>query len=159
MALVDDVFRAQLSPETVLREQYETADNEVLTLALALAFGFLSFVASFPRQMAQAQVLDVPLPSVLLPSAFGALALLPLFLYVIAAFQRGIAKLLKGKGTGAKARRGVVWSMFVAVPWILLSGLVSEIAPDFLRLAIGTIALSVFLWSWTLSIKLNEGHS
>ena len=159
MALVDDVLAAQVAPRAAVKKQFETAENEVLTLALALAFGFLSFVAAFPSQLAQSQAMDVPLPSVLLPSAFGSIALLPLFLYVIAAIQRGISKLFGGAGSGAQSRRGVVWAMMVAMPWILLSGLISEIAPIWLRLSIGLVALGVFMTTWIIAIILNERRS
>jgi len=159
MALVDEIFRAQIAPRQMIERQYESADNEVLTLAFALAFGFLSFIASIPRLVVEAQGLDVPVSSVLLPSAFGTLALLPLFLYVLAAIQRGVARLFGGKGSVGKARRGLFWSFLVVSPWILFSGLISEIVPIWLNLVLGVAILCIFLVNWSIAIRVNEMQS
>lgn len=156
MALVDDIIRGHYAPRKPLEDQRDTIGNEVLTLAMALAFGFLSFVAAVPGLVVEARLLDKPVSAIMLPSAFGTLALLPLFTYLIAAIQRGIARLLGGQGTGAEARRGLVWSLLVSSPWVLLSGLISEIAPEWLQFAIALTALAIFLTNWSVAIRLFE---
>lgn len=159
MALVDDIFKSQIRPKQGLERSFLSAENEVLNLAFALAFGFLTFLASVPRLVVVANTMDVPVPSVLLPSAFGSLALLPLFLYLIAAIQRAFGRLFKGTGTMQKSRRGLFWSLLVASPWVLLSGLLSEMVPTVVYLFISLSALCVFLVNWSIAIRLNETQS
>ncbi|MEM0976740.1 MAG: hypothetical protein AAGJ34_04315 [Pseudomonadota bacterium] len=157
MAIVDEVAKAQWSPNSVMKGQLTTAGNEILTLSFALTFGFLSFLSAVPGTVAEARVQDLPLGPLLLPKAYATLALLPLLLYGIAALQRGLARVMGGVGTGAGARRGLIWSLMVASPWVLLSGLLSEAQYQPIRILIGAIGFGIFAVNWIIAIRLNEG--
>ncbi|MEO0343444.1 MAG: hypothetical protein AAF198_08400 [Pseudomonadota bacterium] len=159
MAVVDEILRAQLHPRAVMERQLETAGNEIINLCLALAFGFLSFIALIPDTVARAVLADVPPSAMLLPAAMGSLALLPIFLYLISAIQRLIGRLVGGQGTSERARRGLFWSLMVATPWSLLSGLTSEIFEGLVAFSFAVLAFGIFLLNWSIGIWINETNS
>ncbi|MEM9716433.1 MAG: hypothetical protein AAF826_07940 [Pseudomonadota bacterium] len=159
MAVIDDIVEAHRAPSKVMSRQLQSAGHEILNLTLALAVGFLTFVSAIPRTIAEANLTDVPVPALLLPTAFGALAILPILLYGIAALQRSISKLLGFGGTGAGARRAVFWAFMVSMPWVLAHGLLGDIIPNAAGLVLALMAFCVFSVTWIVGIRLNEAKS
>ena len=157
MSLMDDIVKAQYKPKAVLSEQFETAENEVLTFSLMLVFGLLVFISLVPQLAVVARESGDPLSSLLLGPAFATLGLVPMVLYLVAAMQRGLAILFGGTGSGGRARRGVVWALLASTPFMLASGILSETWPFGLIFAIAS--LTVFLINWILAIYLNEVQS
>ena len=156
MSLTDEIIAAHRKPREVLSRHFKLPMNEVLTLALALTFGLIVFCALLPSLRASSYEMGTPFVASLLPAAFGAFGLLPIILIMLGSLQAMVQRLLGGQGRSDFARRGLVWSLVVAGPWILLSGIAQVYLPSVFAWPLAAIPFVVFAWQWVHAIKLNE---
>jgi hypothetical protein len=86
------------------------------------------------------------------------LFVVPLALYVFAAFVRLIARVFGGKGTGYSARLSLFWALLAASPlwliWGLLAGYLGQAVAGVQ--AFGALAFAVFVYIWVMGIIETE---
>lgn len=141
-------------------------DSQLLMLALLAAV--VGFIAGLPGAVVQAQTLEAedPLTAVLSVRLFAALFMTPLMLFTVAALSHIVARLFGGSGTFWSARAALIWAATVALPLVLLSGMVSGAAAlwpgsPFAALSAGAsvILLIGFFWIWSHHLAEAEGFA
>ena len=122
-----------------------------------------------PDAMSDAQALQRPdaVAGVLSGRLFAAIFLTPLLVYFVSFLTHLIARPFGGQGDFWSARVALVWALVVAIPLVLLGGLVQAVAgasglPS-LSLAAGAVSFATalgFLWIWAQFLAVAEGiHS
>ncbi len=139
-------------------------DSQLLVLALLAAV--IGFIAGLPNAVVQARTLEAedPLTAVLSVRLFAALFMTPLMLFTVAALSHLVARMFGGSGTFWSARAALIWAVIVALPLVLLSGMVSGVAALWPGTALGalsagtSVVLSLsFFWIWSQHLAEAEG--
>lgn len=184
MSVAREIPRAWLRPAAVMERLLARRPDERVAfafLAVASVLGFLSTLPGLQRQAREsdpafeaaivaeagdARILQVPADIVdakfeaLMSGALMAwLFVVPIVLYALAWVSHLVARAIGGRGTGLGARIALFWAALVAVPFLLLTGLVSGFVGDGLEAGIvALVAVSVFFWVWLNSLYVAEWH-
>lgn len=147
-------------------------DAELLLLAMLAAL--VGFVAGLPQAIQQAQAVqqgtlddlgaDAPLTAIMSIRLFSGLFMTPLLLFLLAALGRLCARLAGGQGSFWSARAAIIWAVLVALPLVIVSGLMGAVriyVPGALSEALartgGIITGLGFIWIWANHIAEIEG--
>lgn len=150
MAIIGDILASYRHPRAVIRAKLAAGVREDRALAALFGACGLIFVAQWPG-LARAAYIDpsIPLEARLTGALLGAVFLLPLFAYALAALSHLLARGFGGKGTFFAARLALFWSLLAISPLMLLQGLVGGFmgaGPAFTTLGLGVLAAFVYLW-------------
>lgn len=150
MAITTDILASYRHPRAVIRAKLAAGVREDRALAALFGACGLIFVAQWPG-LARAAYIDpsIPLEARLTGALLGAVFLLPLFAYALAAFSHLLARGFGGKGTFFAARLALFWSLLAISPLMLLQGLVAGFVgagAAFTALGLGVLAAFVYLW-------------
>jgi hypothetical protein len=154
VAVTTDIVAAWRRPRAVMRRHLAQGVREDRALVyLMLACGLI-FVGQWPAlQRAAMADPSTPLDARLGGALMAWLFIAPLALYGIAALTRLVARMLGGRGTGYGARLALFWSLLVASPLWLLTGLVAGlIGPGPALTLTGAVALAGFVALWLLAL-------
>lgn len=137
-------------------------------LALILLVSVVGFLANLPDAAAQARAggAETPLVGVLAGRLFAAIFLTPLAVYAVAALTHLIAKPLGASGDFYAARAALAWAMALALPLVVLDGVVGALTLGAASAGLGGVGLAVsaaagigFLWLWALCLTQAEGFA
>lgn len=125
---------------------------------------FLIFVAQWPRLRRVAEGFepspwpaDMNFEGMMTYTFFGAVIILPLFMYGVAALSHLVAKVFGGKGSWYGARLALFWTLLATSPLFLFYGLVRGlIGPGSQSVLVGSIGAVVFLLIWVQSLREAE---
>jgi hypothetical protein len=159
MGLISDIGLAWRAPGRLIRAKLAGGVREDRALALAMAVGLMVFVAQWPRLAREAH-LDplVPFDARMGGALLGAVFILPLILYLVAALSHLVARALGGGGSWFGARLTLFWAMLASTPAMLLHGLASALTgPGAVADMIGAIVACGFLYLW-LSMLIGAGR-
>lgn len=153
MAVITDIIATYRGPRRVMRKMLAAGQREDRALAIVMAFGVIAFVAEMPALARKAHLQGTELNPLLGGALLGAVVILPLLLYVVAAVSRLMARVMGGCGTWYGARLALFWSLLASSPLLLLRGLVAGfIGQGSAQFAIDVLWLTVFLWFWVFSL-------
>ena len=158
MAIVPNIVRSWRSPRVVMRELLAQGAREDRALATLIAAAIIMFVAQWPMH-ARAAHLDpaIPLEARLAGAGMGAIFILPLVAYAIAALSHLLARVFGGRGGGWRARMALFWAMLAVSPAVLLRGLVAGFIGPGPELTLASTALAVgFLAIWGGGLRVAE---
>jgi hypothetical protein len=127
---------------------------------------FLIFVAQWPRLRRVAEGFepspwpaDMNFEGMMTYTFFGAVIILPLFMYGVAALSHLVAKIFGGKGSWYTARLALFWTLLATSPLFLFYGLVRGlIGPGSQAVLVGAIGAVVFLLIWVQSLREAESR-
>jgi hypothetical protein len=135
---------------------------------------FLIFVAQWPRLRRVADgfepspwpadmnfegMMDMNFEGMMTYTFFGAVIILPLFMYGVAALSHLVAKLFGGKGSWYGARLALFWTLLATSPLVLFYGLVRGlIGPGSQSVLVGRIGAVVFVLIWVQSLREAESR-
>ena len=127
---------------------------------------FLIFVAQWPRLRRVAGGFEPsPWPAemnfegMMTYTFFGAVIILPLFMYGVAALSHLVAKIFGGKGSLYTARLALFWTLLATSPLFLFYGLVRGlIGPGPQAVLVGAVGAVVFLLIWVQSLREAESR-
>ena len=157
MAVTTDIIATWRGPGRVMRRLLAAGPREDRALAFAMAFCVIAFIAQMPALARRAHLDGVALEPLLGGALMGAVAILPLLLYGVAALSRLLARALGGRGTWYGARLALFWSLLATTPLLLLRGLVAGlIGPGPVQFWVDALWLVVFLWFWLISLHESE---
>ena len=158
MAIVPNIVRSWRSPRVVMRELLAQGAREDRALATLIAAAIIMFVAQWPMH-ARAAHLDpaIPLEARLAGAGMGAIFILPLVAYAIAALSHLLARVFGGRGAGWRARMALFWAMLAVSPAVLLRGLVAGFIGPGPELTLAGAVLAVgFLAIWGAGLRVAE---
>jgi hypothetical protein len=147
------------APRARFRARLDEGAREERALAMLMGACLMSFLAQWPA-LARAAHLDpsVPLQARIGGALMGAVFLLPLVAYGIAAVSQRVARALGGQGTGYGARLALFWAWAASVPGILFYGLAAGLAPGLATTILGGAVFLGFAGLWlTLLREANRG--
>jgi len=155
-AAYSDLGRAQLHQE-------ETA-NEPRILFYAFLSGFLLFLVGLPTVKMQATLIDdsSAVAIVLTARFFGALFVLPLLFYALAAIARLVAAAFGGTGSFRNTRLSIFWAVLVTMPILIFASLSATILASATELplsALGVLVLLGFAVIWGKGLAATEGFA
>ncbi|MFC6687433.1 YIP1 family protein [Jhaorihella thermophila] len=157
MAVTTDIIATWRGPRQVMRRLLAMGQREDRALAFAMAFCVISFIAQMPSLARKAHLEGVELNPLLGGALLGAVIILPLMLYVVAAISRLVARVFGGQGTWYGARLALFWSLLATTPLVLLRGLVAGfIGPGPVQFGVDALWLVVFLWFWVFTLHESE---
>lgn len=158
MSLLVDIAAAYRSPRREIAHQLSIV-TEPRIMMLGLTACFLSFVADLPGLAAG--VATAGESSDVFNGKLGAhfiwrVLFGTLFLYVIAAVSHLILRPFKGQGTWQAARLAMMWSVMVATPLVLISGVLKVFAPEVVFFVASLLTTVVFFWQWVTCLIFVE---
>lgn len=157
MAVTTDIIATWRGPRRVMRRLLAMGRREDRALAFVMAFCVISFIAQMPALARKAHLEGVELNPLLGGALLGAVIILPLMLYVVAAISRLVARVFGGQGTWYGARLALFWSLLATTPLLLLRGLVAGfIGPGPVQFGVDALWLVVFLWFWVFTLHESE---
>ncbi len=157
MAVTTDIIATWRGPRRVMRRLLAMGQREDRALALVMTFCVIAFIAEMPALARKAYLEGVELNPLLGGALLGAVVILPLLLYAVAAVSRLVARVLGGQGTWYGARLALFWSLLATSPLLLLRGLVAGfIGPGPVQFGVDALWLVVFLWFWVFTLHESE---
>jgi hypothetical protein len=158
MSVAADILALWRRPRETFRAKLAEGPREDRALAVLMGASALYFIAQWP-QHARAAHLDpsVPLDARIGGALMGAVFLLPLVAYGVAALSHLVARAGGGRGTHAGARLALFWAMLATAPAMLLYGAVAGLSgPGALAATIGLGVFLAFLWLWITLLRTAE---
>ncbi len=159
--LVTAIFRAysDLRAAQVAQEQQS---GEERILFYAVLSGFLLFLAGLPTARQQAGLTQGENPLLIVISArfFGALFVLPLVLYGVAALSHLVCRAFGGTGSFRAARLALFWALLVTMPVLIAVSLLAvplTALPIFPLWLLGLVVLVAFARIWGEGLAGSEG--
>lgn len=164
MAVTNDIVRTWRSPRAVMRDLLAQGRREDRAIAYLMISCFLIFVAQWPRLRRVAEgyepsqfPAEVNFEGMMTYTFFGAVIILPLAMYAIAALSHIVARVLGGKGSWFGARLALFWTLLAISPFILLYGLVRGLIGGGLQADIVSWSgAAIFLIIWVQSLREAE---
>jgi hypothetical protein len=154
MAVTTDIVATYRKPGRVVARLLGAGPREDRALVMLLGGCVVMFVAQWPRLARQSFLAGDDLQLLMAGSLFGILFVLPLLLYALALFSRGLIWILGGRSTGFAARLALFWALLAASPLMLLWGLVAGFIGEGLELKMtGALWLAIFLWFWMAGLR------
>ncbi|PKP71572.1 MAG: YIP1 family protein [Alphaproteobacteria bacterium HGW-Alphaproteobacteria-4] len=164
MAIVPNIFRSWRQPRVVMRALLAQGPREDRALATLMAACAIVFVSLWPAQSRLAfldaalpEAQRIPLEARIAGAAFGAIFVLPLLAYTLAALSHIVARAFGGRGSGWRVRMALFWSMLAVAPAVLLQGLVAGfIGPGAALNLVGLVLAAGFFAIWGASLRVAE---
>lgn len=164
MPVTNDIVRTWRRPRVVMRDLLAQGRREDRAIVYLMVSCFLIFVAQWPRLRRVAEGFepspwpaDMNFEGMMTYTFFGAVIILPLFMYGVAALSHLVAKVLGGKGSWYGARLALFWTLLATSPLFLFYGLVRGlIGPGSQSVLVGSIGAVVFLLIWVQSLREAE---
>ncbi len=161
--MVGAIFTAYSDLRLAQARQEQTV-NEPRILFYAFLVGFLLFVAGLPTAPLQATFIDQPnaLAIVLAARFFGAMFVLPLVFYAVAAIAHLFARIWRGSATFQTARLSLFWALLVTMPVLISAEILAVFlvwAMDFSLNALGLIVVLAFAKIWGSGLAQSEGFA
>lgn len=149
MSVTAEIVGLWRAPRERFRRRLAEGAREDRALAVLMGACLLSFLAQWPA-LARAAHLDpsVPLQARVGGALMGAVFLLPLLAYAVAALSQAVARALGGRGTGFGARLALFWAWLASAPGILFYGLAAGMAPGPATTILGVAVFAGFVWLW-----------
>lgn len=150
MAVTLDMLRSWRDPRGVIRAKLADGQREDRALATVMGACAMVFVAQWPHLSREAFLHpEIPLEARMVGALMGAVFLLPLILYALAAVSHAVARLAGGKGTWFSARLALFWALLAVSPLMLLNGLVAGFVGQGPALTVTGVVVAVgFLYLW-----------
>lgn len=150
MPVTLDMLRSWRDPRGVIRTKLADGPREDRALATVMGACALIFVSQWPRLSREAFLQpEIPLEARMVGALMGAVFLLPLFLYALAAISHLVARAFGGKGTWFSARMALFWALLAVAPVMLLNGLVAGFLGQGAALtAVGFAVALGFFYLW-----------
>ena len=166
MPVTNDIVRTWRRPRAVMRDLLAQGRREDRAIVYLMVSCFLIFVAQWPRLRRVAEGFepspwpaDMNFEGMMTYTFFGAVIILPLFMYGVAALSHLVAKILGGKGSWYTARLALFWTLLATSPLFLFYGLVRGlIGPGSQAVLVGAIGAVVFLLIWVQSLREAESR-
>jgi len=164
--VTNDIVRTWRRPRAVMRDLLAQGRREDRAIVYLMVSCFLIFVAQWPRLRRVAEGFepspwpaDMNFEGMMTYTFFGAVIILPLFMYGVAALSHLVAKILGGKGSWYTARLALFWTLLATSPLFLFYGLVRGlIGPGSQAVLVGAIGAVVFLLIWVQSLREAESR-
>ncbi|SHM19532.1 hypothetical protein SAMN05443432_105142 [Roseovarius litoreus] len=154
MPVTSDIAASYRRPRAVMRRLLSLSENEGRSLAIAMAGCVVVFVGQWPRLAREAHMSGQELNSLLAGALLAWVFIVPLVLYVLAAFSLMVLKLSGARATGYRCRLALFWAFLAASPLVLLNGLVAGfVGPGAGLQLVGFLWLVVFLWFWLSNLR------
>ena len=164
MAVTNDIVRTWRRPRAVIRDLLNQGTREDRAIAFLMISCFLIFVAQWPRLRRVAEGYETsPFPpemnfeGMMTYTFFGAVIILPLMMYGLAALAHIVAKIFGGQGSWYGSRLALFWTLLATSPLFLLYGLVRGLigaGPQ--ALLVGWLGAVVFVFIWVQSLREAE---
>lgn len=150
MAVTSDILQSWRRPRAVIRRMLDRGPDEGRALAILMGACALIFVAQAPRLAREAHLSpEVPLDARLAVTLFSLIFMAPLIFYAIAAISHGVARMMRGKGSGYGARLALFWALLATTPATLLHGLAAGLlGPVAATTGLGIVVAVVFVTLW-----------
>ncbi len=158
MAVVTDILALWRRPRATFRDKLAQGPREDRALAVLMGACILGYVAQWPG-LARAAYFNpsVPLDARMGGALMGAVFVLPLLAYALAAASHLVARAFGGKGTYFGARLALFWALLASVPLVLLTGLVAGmVGPGPGTRVLGIAGLAAFGVLWMLLLTEAE---
>ena len=164
--LVAEIVAAYRDLPGAARRKLDEQPRDPQLLVWILVASIMGFVAGLPDAMRDARALERPdaVAGVLSGRLFAAIFLTPLMVYLVGFLSHLVARVFGGQGDFWSARVALVWALVVAIPLVLLGGLVQGVAatsglPAMMMLAglVSFVTLLGFLWIWAQFLAVAEG--
>jgi cell division protein FtsX len=164
MSVTNDIVRTWRRPREVIRDLLDQGRREDRAIAYLMISCFLIFVSHWPRLQRVAEGYEIsPFPpemnfeAMMTYTFFGAVIILPLVMYGIAAVSHGVARLFGGKGSAYGARLALFWTLLAMTPMFLLYGLVRGLIGAGAEAAfVGAIGAVMFGIIWIQGLREAE---
>jgi len=149
MPVTRDIVATYRGPRRVMRRMLAMGQREDRALVLLMGACIVMFVSQWPTLARRSYIEGDELNMLLGGALLGWLFIAPLFLYVLAAATRLVARVVGGKGDHYGARLALFWALLAAGPLVLLNGLVAGfIGPGPQLTLVGALWFGVFCWFW-----------
>ncbi|WP_300547071.1 YIP1 family protein [Roseovarius sp.] len=149
MPVTRDIVATYRGPRRVVRRLLDVGPREDRALVILVAACGMTFIAQWPRLAREAHLTGQELNPLLGGTLLAWVFIAPLIFYTLALLSHGLARVLRGRGTGYGARLALFWALLAASPIILLHGLVAGfIGPGPGLQIVGLIWLGIFGWFW-----------
>lgn len=162
--LVADIAAAYRDLPGAAERKLAEQPRDPQLLVWILIASIMGFVAGLPGALRYAQSLEQPVEGVLSGRLFAAIFMTPLLIYLAGFVSHLTARAFGGQGSFWSARVAVVWAVAVAIPLVLLGGLVQALAaatgaPAAMTLAgaVSVVTALGFLWIWAQFLAVAEG--
>lgn len=160
MTITGDILASWRRPRDTFRAKLAQGVREDRALATLMGACALLFVAQWPA-LSRAAYLDpsIPLDARLGGALMGAIFILPMLLYGLAALSHLVARAFGGKGSHYGARLALFWALLCTAPLMLFHGLVAGFVGQGVQLTlVGVAVFLAFLWLWlTLLVEAERG--
>lgn len=158
MPVTADITATYRGPRQVMARLLDAGRREDRALMFLMVFCAVAFVAQLPALARRAHLEGSDLNMLMGGALMGAIFMLPLVLYILAALSHLVARAFGGRGDWYSARLALFWSLLATAPLLLLHGLVAGfIGPGPALQLVGALWLGVFLWFWISCLRLAEG--
>ncbi len=157
MSVSGDIIATYRGPGRAMARLLAMPEREGRVLAYGLGFCFITFIAYLPR-LSQESARTGQDPGMAIGGALLAwVVIVPLFLYLLAALSRLMARAFGGRGDGYGARLALFWALFASSPLVLMYGLVAGFTGSGPAVNVaGALWLAVFLWFWVSGLRVAE---
>ncbi|MEQ6248034.1 YIP1 family protein [Sulfitobacter sp. HNIBRBA3233] len=158
MALTQDIVATYRGPQRIFARFLSQGRNEVRGLLFVLIAGILMFIAATPYQAREAALdPEIPLLARIYWSAFFAIFIVPIMVYLFAALIWVLARLGRRRVTGYQIRFSLIWSLLASTPVLLLLGLTAGfVGPGVQVQLLSLVWLVVFVWFWISGLTTAE---
>lgn len=156
--IVPRILRTWTGPRRVMRAILAQGQREDRALATLLAACAVLFIAQWPLH-ARAAHLDpsIPLEARIAGALMGAVVLLPVLAYALAAISHLLARAFGGRGAFWQARMVLFWTLLAVSPLMLLHGLVAGFIGPGAVLTLVQAGVGIgFVLIWAAGLRVAE---
>lgn len=158
MPLIQSITRSYRSPQVVFRQMWTAGIAERKSLALVMGASAAGFISALPELSRRAHLEALDLQQLMGGALLGWIFMAPLMFYCLALVLYWITRPFLKHLTAGQMRVIVFWSLVVAVPVLLLHGLVAGfIGPSLQKQIIGMIWVLVVLRTFVAGIRSTKG--
>ncbi len=167
--MLNRIWEAYRDVPGTMARRLANPPGEARLLMYAFVVGLVGFFASLPQTLAdaRAEALDGietagqgDISAHVLAALFGAVFLLPLFLYGFAMLVHLVARVMGGKGTAERTRHAVFWGMLLTTPLAALGTLIGGVLTLPAALwAVNLALFALFLWILAGTVMVAEDFS
>jgi len=159
MPLIQSITQSYRNPQLVFRQMWVAGVVESKSLALVMGASAAGFISALPELARRAHLESLDLQQLMGGALLGWIFMAPLMFYCLALVLYWILGLFLKTITAAQMRVIVFWSLVVAVPVLLLHGLVAGfIGPSVQKQIIGVVWIAVVLRTLVAGVRSTTGN-
>ena len=159
MPLIQSITQSYRNPQLVFRQMWVAGVVESKSLALVMGASVAGFISALPELARRAHLESLDLQQLMGGALLGWIFMAPLMFYCLALVLYWILGLFLKTITAAQMRVIVFWSLVVAVPVLLLHGLVAGfIGPSVQKQIIGIVWIAVVMRTFISGVRSTTGN-